>query len=164
MSLSSCRRCSPGFVSTFSLKTLVHALTLSGDFETILKAKLIASTSCPAFATISSVVVSFSPGSVVTKDEVVVPEEQHFSWGYTAHFEGLSASPDDPVCIEAFDVAFVEAWNEAHAGGDVVAEACTVDTTAPGSLGGLGGGNYHYNGGGDYRYVSGVSSLLLLVV
>lgn len=98
--------------------------------------------------------VSSSVGVVANN---VGSDIQHFSWGYTAEFEGLSGSPDNADCINAFDVAFVDAWNEANAGGDVVAEGCTVNEAAPGLFesphAGISvrGGNYHYNGGGDYR-------------
>lgn len=128
---------------------------------------LIASTSCPLFSTLTNVAVSFSPASAVSAATIDADEEQHFTWGFSAHLHGVSGDAQASDCIEAFDVAFVESFNEANMNGDVHADACSVTSVTPATIVSslrLGGGNYHYNGGGDYRYVCGDCSSFVVAL
>ena len=53
-------------------------------------------------------------------------DEKHFSWMFSAELQDASGDISSSECVSTFDDAFIEAWNEVHAGEDVQAEECSV--------------------------------------
>lgn len=114
------------------------------------------------FSALPLAAIAALPFAVANANDALRLSDGHFSWAYSASFEGLSGDPNTPACIDAFDAAFVAAYNEANAGGDVHAESCSVTSVSP-STSDMLRGSYDYNGQGDYRYVLCLSIVLVVV-
>jgi hypothetical protein len=176
----SCKRCGPGFVAS-SAEDIVNALAVAvndKDFEDALTEKCAASTSCPAFATISKIKIAFSPsyGAVAQSSSSVELEQAktHFrkSFKTMLKFESGSAlglgAPTDEACFAVFDEVFVPAYNGVHAGEDTQAETCFVTSATPDFVVSslrvtTQGGKYYYNSsGGTCRSIAACLPFIVL--
>jgi ribosomal protein L37AE/L43A len=165
----SCRRCGPGFAAS-SFEDIVKTLAVAvkgGDFENTLTAKCAASASCPAFATLTKIKVTYLSDALhavpkVSSNAVVAlgQDKKYFrkTFKVMLKYQGGSGVPTDESCFPIFDDVFVSVYNDVNAGEDTQIETCFVTSVTPGlfekpsSVRGVSveGGNYYYNSNGDW--------------
>lgn len=128
--------------------------------------KCAASSSCPAFATISKIKIKFLPYDAirafpkVSSDAVIAlgQDKKYFRKPFKTmlKYQGGSGVPTDESCFGVFDETFVKVYSDVHAGEDTQIEMCLVESVTPGfmksSVRGVSveGGKYYYNSEGNW--------------